>query len=58
MNNYQILKNKARQQAIDWQSDFENHNFSYSELADYQAYFATLAKRYGLVKEFKENGII
>ena len=29
-----------------------------SDLADFSAYFEKLGKCYGLVKEFKENGII
>ena len=58
MNKYQIEKEKARQKAIDWQMDFCNHNYSWGELADYGGYFERLARRYGLVKEFKENGII
>ncbi len=58
MNNYQIRKEMARIEAIDWQLDFNNHNYSYGELIYYEDYFTRLAKRYGLVKEFKENGII
>lgn len=57
MNKYQIGKENARQQAIDWQSDFCNHNYSWGELAYYSDYFEKLAKRYGLIKEFRENGI-
>ena len=55
---YQERKNKAREEAIEWQRDFENHNYYWSELADWGEYFTKLAKRYGLTKEFKENGII
>lgn len=55
---YERKKEKARQQAIEWQLDFDNHNYSYGELAHFESYFTRLAKRYGLVKEFKENGII
>lgn len=29
-----------------------------SEMAEFYEYFSKLAKRYGLIKEFKENGII
>ena len=58
MNEYQKRKNAARQKAIEWQHDFENHNYSYGELADWGDYFAKLGKRYGLTKEFRENGII
>lgn len=58
MTKYQIEKEKARQKAVDWQMDFNNHNYSYGELTCYQDYFHKLAKRYGLVGEFRENGII
>ena len=58
MNKYQKGKEKTRNEAIDWQADFANHNYSYGELAYFSDYFETKARRYGLVKEFKENGII
>ena len=58
MNAYQKAKESVRNKAIEWQMDFCNHNYSYGELAAYTEYFETLAKRYGLVKEFRENGII
>ena len=58
MNTYQKNKDKARNKAIEWQLDFGNHNYSWGELAYYSDYFEKLAKRYGLVEEFKENGII
>lgn len=58
MTKYQIEKEKARQEAIEWQNDFDSHNYSWSELAFFGEYFSRLAKRYGLVKEFRENGII
>jgi len=58
MTKYQIKKEKARQEAIGWQLDFNNHNYSWEELSYYGEYFERLAKRYGLVKEFRENGII
>ena len=54
---YQELKDKARQEAIDWQNDFQNHNYTWGELAYYSDYFTKLGKRYGLIKEFRENGI-
>lgn len=54
---YKELKERARQKAIDWQLDFPNHNYSWSELQIYQEYFYTLGKRYGLLKEFRENAI-
>ena len=55
---YAEKKEHARQQAIEWQSDFCNHNYSYGELAWFSDYFTKLGKRYGLIKEFRENGII
>ena len=57
MKTYAERKEAARQEAIDWQLDFGNHNYSYSELADYQDHFRSLGKRYGLLKEFRENAI-
>lgn len=58
MNTYQKAKESARNKAIEWQLDFNNHNYSYEELACYTEYFEVLARRYGLVKEFRRNGII
>lgn len=58
MNKYQKGKEKTRKEAIDWQADFAGHDYSYGELARFSDYFETKARRYGLVKEFKENGII
>lgn len=50
-------KERARQEAIEWSSDFANHNYSWSDLAEWGDYFTRLGKRYGLMKEFHENGI-
>ena len=58
MGTYQKAKQRAIDKAINWQLDFENHNYSYGELAEWQSYFERLAKRYGLIREFRENGII
>lgn len=58
MKTYQERKAAAREKAIEWQHDFENHNYSWLELAQWQQYFEKLAKRYGLTEEFTENGII
>jgi hypothetical protein len=55
---YQEGKELARQAAINWQRDFENHNYSYSQLADWTLYFYKLGRKYGLIKEFRENGIL
>ena len=54
---YQQGKERARERAIEWQLDYGNHNYSYGELADFYEYFRRLGKRYGLLREFHENGI-
>ena len=58
MSRYARAKENARQKAIEWQLDFNNHNYSWGELASSTEYFTKLAKRYGLITEFRENGII
>lgn len=58
MKTYQARKEEARDKAIEWQREASERCLSYGELAEAGAYFYKLAKRYGLVKEFKENGII
>ena len=55
---YKARKEAVRQSAIDWQNDFANHDYSYDELMEWQAYFKKLGRRYGLTAEFKENGVI
>lgn len=55
---YQKEKDAARDEAIEWQLDFDNHTYSYGELIWFEAYFEKKARRYGLVQEFKANGII
>lgn len=54
---YEIRKERARQEAIEWQMDFENHDYSLQELFEAQMHFTKLARRYGLTDEFIENGI-
>lgn len=54
---YARKKASAIQEAIDWQSDFGNHNYSYGELCKFVMHFEKLGRRYGLLKEFRENGI-
>lgn len=58
MSKYLEGKEKARNEAINWQADFPNHNYSYGELAFYADYFERKARKYGLVKEFRNEGII
>ena len=55
---YAQRKEAARESAIDWQIWASEQNLSYGELGDFMAHFAKLAKRFGLTREFRENGII
>jgi len=55
---YQEQKAKAIQSAIDLQNYISQNDCSYGELIMYQDKFEKLGKRYGLLTEFKENGII
>ena len=48
----------AREAAIDWQSWQSDQSLSYGELSDWAGAFETLAKKFNLTDEFKENGII
>lgn len=54
---YAIKKEMVKQEAIDWQNDLANHNYSYEELCEFVIYFEKLGRRYRLLKEFRENGI-
>ena len=58
MSKYEQKKQEVRQEAIDYQNDFANNNYSYGEIADRQSYFEKKGRRYGLLREFHENGII
>lgn len=56
-NYYALRKADVREEAIMWQADFCNHDYSYGELAWWQSHFEKLGKRYGLLREFKTEGI-
>jgi hypothetical protein len=51
-------KNQARQYAIDWQVWVSKKKLSYGEMAAYQDGLRALGKKWGLLREFKENGIV
>ena len=53
MNKYQENKEKIRQEAIEWQLDFEKQDYCWGDLHIYHQYFEEKARRYGLLKEFK-----
>lgn len=54
---YQEMKERVRQMAIDWQLNDANNNASYMELVEIGNLFYKLGKRFGLLTEFRENGI-
>lgn len=58
MTQYNKNKEKARQNAINWQYESSQKNYSYFELFKQYNYFKKIARRYGLIKEFKENGLL
>ena len=55
---YQEKKEEIREQAIEWQHTTAQETMYWSEVAYWGNYWYKKAKRYGLVKEFKENAII
>ena len=55
---YQRGKARARDAAIIYQLDFDKYNYSWYDLVTIQAYFEKLARRFGLLREFRENAII
>ena len=56
--NYQKKKQKARELAIKWQQIAAAQDRDYAYFIKWAAIFNRLAKKYGLVKEFRENAII
>lgn len=52
---YQKRKAEVREEAIEY--SYSDEELSYEELAEIQDYFRRLGKRYGLLREFKENAI-
>ena len=53
---YQAKKEALREMARTYQAT--QHLTSWAEVARFSEYFQTFGKRYGLLKEFRENGII
>lgn len=52
-------KEEAREYAIEWQSWVsKKKSIYYSELAEWNDIFWKLGKKFHLIREFKENGII
>lgn len=58
MKNYETKKEELRQKAINWQYAQSKHDFDMMTLSNVSFYFMQQGKKYGLIKEFKENAII
>lgn len=54
---YKERKASLQDLAIDYSNNFASLSWSYGELAEIEKYFYNNGKRYGLLKEFKENCI-
>ena len=55
---YKALREILEGFAIDWQLSFSDMTYHQSTLIDYQSFFEEYGKKYGLLREFRENGII
>lgn len=55
---YEEKQNQLRGKAILYSYLSSVVNMGWSDLAAIQSYFAKYGKRYGLLREFKENGIL
>ena len=51
-------KEEARAYAVEYQSWASDQNLSWNEVIDWGNRFYRLGRKFGLTKEFKENGII
>lgn len=56
-NNYKEKRYSLEDIAIDWVYQFSTLCWSYSELAEIENWFYKNAKRYGLLEEFRVNGV-
>ena len=54
---YKERKGYLQDIAIEWSNNFSQYNWSYGEIAEITSFFYENGKRYGLLKEFRENGI-
>ena len=57
-NYYKETKERIRQMAIMWQELISRVSVSQDMLIQAQEYYEFFGRRYGLLKEFRENGII
>lgn len=55
---YEKRKEELRDEAIQWSYDTSERTMSYYDLMVEQSYFYEQGRRYGLLREFRENGIV
>ena len=55
---YKFKKEALREFAIEWQRAQADCVMSWGDVAWYNDFFETYGRKYGLLREFKENGII
>ncbi len=58
MSNYRKGKERARDIAKDWQQESSEISLSWEGVMIATAYLTRLARRYGLIREFRENAVI
>ena len=59
INYYRLRQAELHEEAIDWQrSLYDFIDYSYSEWQEFYEHFYTMGKRYGLLREFRNEGII
>lgn len=59
MSYYQQRKAQLRDEAIEWQNKiYSEYGTTWGDIARHQSYFEKYGKVYGLLQEFRENGII
>ena len=54
---YQERKEAVRNIAIRWAQSFADFDISYFTLAEWENFFEKYGRKYGLLREFRENGI-
>lgn len=54
---YQQKKQEIRDEAIEWTMKFYKTSKSWSDIAKQTEYFEKQGRKYGLLREFRENGI-
>lgn len=50
-------KTALREFAALWSINFSDYNYSWCDLYDWSEFFAEYGKKYGLLREFRENAI-